>query len=42
VLKEGAGPKFEMKGLKNRLSDQDLWNVVNYLRSIGPKGSKSH
>lgn len=35
VIREGAGPKFEMKGLKTKLSDQELWNLVNYLRSIG-------
>ena len=38
VARDGAGPKFEMKGLKGKISDQDLWNVVNYLRSIGPRG----
>jgi mono/diheme cytochrome c family protein len=34
VMLEGAGPKFEMKGLKGKMSDQDLWNVVNYVRSL--------
>lgn len=38
VLRDGAGPKFEMKGYKGRVPDQDLWNVVNYLRSIGKSG----
>ena len=42
VLRDGAGPKFEMKGYKGKLADEVLWNVVNYLRSIGPKGGKSH
>jgi mono/diheme cytochrome c family protein len=36
VLKEGAGPKFEMKGVKG-VSDDDLWKIVNYVRSAGPK-----
>jgi mono/diheme cytochrome c family protein len=37
VLRDGAGPDFVMKGLKTRMSETDMWNVINYLRSIGPK-----
>ena len=37
VVRDGAGPKFDMKGYKGKLSDTDIWNVVNYLRSIGTK-----
>jgi mono/diheme cytochrome c family protein len=37
VLRDGAGPDFKMKGYKGRMSDTDMWNVVNYLRSLGPK-----
>jgi mono/diheme cytochrome c family protein len=36
-IKDGVGPKFDMKPMKNKMSDTDIWNVVNYLRSIGPK-----
>ena len=36
VIRNGAGPKFEMKPNKI-LKDDDIWNIVNYLRSIGPK-----
>lgn len=36
VIMAGAGPKFDMKGFKGRLPDQDAWNIVNYLRSVGP------
>jgi mono/diheme cytochrome c family protein len=35
VIRDGAGPKFDMKGYKGKLSDTDIWNVVNYLRSLG-------
>jgi len=38
VIVNGAGPKFEMKGLK--MPERDMWNVINYLRSIGPAGAK--
>lgn len=41
VLQEGAGPKFEMKGLKGKVSDEGLWHVVNYLRSLGTKGKSN-
>jgi mono/diheme cytochrome c family protein len=41
VLQEGSGPNFEMRGYKGTIPDPELWNIVNYLRSLGPKG-KSH
>lgn len=37
VVKEGAGPKFDMKGFKSKMTDQEIWNVVTYLRSIQAK-----
>jgi mono/diheme cytochrome c family protein len=37
VLRDGAGPDFKMKGYKGRMSETDMWNVINYLRSAGPK-----
>jgi mono/diheme cytochrome c family protein len=37
VIKNGAGPDSEMKPMKTKLSDKDIWNVVNYIRSLGPK-----
>jgi len=37
VIRDGAGPKFDMKGYKGKLTDTDIWNVVNFLRSIGAK-----
>jgi mono/diheme cytochrome c family protein len=37
VLRDGAGPKFEMKGFKGRMTDQDMWHVVNYVRSLSKK-----
>jgi mono/diheme cytochrome c family protein len=35
VIQEGAGPEFKMKGLKGKISDQDAWHLVNYVRSLG-------
>ena len=37
VIRDGAGPKFDMKGYKSKLSETDMWNVVNYLRSLQAK-----
>jgi mono/diheme cytochrome c family protein len=34
VIQEGAGPKFQMKGLKNKISEQDTWNIVNFVRTL--------
>jgi len=37
VIKEGAGPKFDMKGFKSKMTDQEIWNIVNYLHSLQAK-----
>ena len=37
VIRDGAGPKFDMKGYKSKMSETDIWNVVNYLRSLQTK-----
>jgi mono/diheme cytochrome c family protein len=39
VLKDGVGPKFDMKGFNSKMTPQEMWSVVNYLRSLGPQGS---
>lgn len=39
VIQNGVAPPSTMKGFKGRMPDQDIWNVVNYLRSVGPKKS---
>ncbi len=36
-IKEGIGPKYDMKAMKAKMMDADMWNVINYLRSLGPK-----
>ena len=37
VIRDGAGPKFDMKGYKSKMTEPDIWNVVNYLRSVQAK-----
>jgi mono/diheme cytochrome c family protein len=34
-------PNSEMKGIRSEMTATDMWHIVNYLRSIGPK-SPSH
>jgi mono/diheme cytochrome c family protein len=34
VIQGGAGPEFKMKGLKGKITDQDTWHIVNYVRSL--------
>ena len=37
IIRDGIGPKFDMKGNNSKMTPQEMWSVVNYLRSIGPK-----
>ena len=37
VIRDGAGPKFDMKGFKSKMSETDVWNIVNYLKSLQGK-----
>ena len=37
VVQNGAGPTSVMKGFKGKMPDPDMWSVINYLRSLGPK-----
>jgi len=37
TIANGAGPNSKMVGFKQKMPEQDLWNIINYLRSIGPK-----
>ena len=34
VIKEGIAPKYEMDAWEGRVSDDDMWNVINYLRDL--------
>jgi cytochrome c oxidase cbb3-type subunit III len=33
-IKSGVAPDFNMVPFKDKLKDDDIWNVVNYIRSI--------
>lgn len=37
IIWNGApAPKSEMKGMKGALTERNVWDVINYVRSIGP------
>jgi mono/diheme cytochrome c family protein len=36
-IKNGVAPDFNMVPFKDQLKDEEIWNVVNYLRSIAKK-----
>jgi mono/diheme cytochrome c family protein len=37
VIRDGAGPNFDMKGFKSKMTEPEMWNVVNYLQSLQAK-----
>jgi mono/diheme cytochrome c family protein len=37
IIANGAGPGSEMKGVRSELTPTDMWNIVNFIRSLGPK-----
>ena len=40
IIANGVGGGSEMKGVRSDLTVTDVWNIVNYLRSIGPQSGK--
>ncbi len=40
LIANGAGAKSSMVGFKGKVPDQDLWNIVNYLRSLAPQAAR--
>ena len=37
VIHDGIGPKFDMDAWEGRIQDKDIWNVVNYIKTLAPK-----
>lgn len=37
VIKEGVAPDYYMEPWGDRIKDDDIWNVVNYIRSLAKK-----
>jgi len=41
VISDGAGSKSEMKSFKSKLTADEIWNVINYVRSLGTSQGRS-
>ena len=39
VIANGAGTDSKMVAFKGKMPDQDLWHIINFLRSLGPEGA---
>jgi mono/diheme cytochrome c family protein len=37
TIHDGIGPKFAMNAFTGRLDDTQIWNVVNFVKMLGPK-----
>ena len=40
IISSGVGGDSEMKGVRSEMTATDMWNIVNFLRSIGPQAAK--
>ena len=40
TIKEGVGPDSAMKPQADKLSDDDIWNTINFLRDLAKRASK--
>ena len=40
IISNGVGGNSEMKGVRSEMTATDMWNIVNFLRSIGPQPAK--
>jgi mono/diheme cytochrome c family protein len=37
TIHDGVGPKFDMDGWEGRIQDKDIWNIVNYIKTLKAK-----
>jgi mono/diheme cytochrome c family protein len=40
VIRDGAGPKSDMKPFAKKMTARQIWDVVNFVRTLGPKATK--
>lgn len=39
-IQNGGGPNSKMVAFKGKMPDQDMWHLINFIRSLGPKDAK--
>jgi mono/diheme cytochrome c family protein len=37
LIQNGGGANSKMVAFKGKMPDQDMWHIVNFIRSLGPK-----
>lgn len=37
IIANGVGGNSEMKGVRSEMTANDMWNLVNFIRSLGPQ-----
>jgi cbb3-type cytochrome c oxidase subunit III len=37
TIRNGVGPKYDMDSWEGKITDEEIWALVHYIRSIGPK-----
>jgi len=40
IIANGVGGDSEMKGHRSEMTATEMWNIVNFIRSIGPQATK--
>lgn len=40
VIRNGIGPKFDMKGFRSRFTTDEMWSLVHYVRSLRATSSR--
>jgi len=40
VIREGIGPDFHMDAFQGKISDEEIWNLVNYVKGLAIKKSE--
>jgi mono/diheme cytochrome c family protein len=37
TIKDGVPPKYDMDSWDGRIKEPDMWNLVNFIKTLGPK-----
>ena len=41
AIRNGIGPKFNMRPFRDKIQEQDTWHLVNYMRTLSAKDNKN-
>ena len=40
-IRDGIGPEFVMDSWRDKLRDEEIWNLVNYIKTLAPGRQES-